>query len=136
MTGSARGSDRQPEALRDAVAFIHQNAQRRITVGDIASSVNVTPRSVQYMFRRHLGTTPLGYLRQVRLDHAHRDLETADPTRETVMDVAKRWGFHHAGRFSAAYKRTFGEPPSQTLRASRDRPVPGGGFTAGRIPRG
>jgi transcriptional regulator GlxA family with amidase domain len=105
-----------PPLLRRAVAFIHTNAQSDIGLGDIAAAVGVTPRSVQYMFRRHLGTTPLEYLRRLRLDRAHRDLLAADPAVDTVTAIAGRWGFSHAGRFSIAYKQTFGTEPSRTLR--------------------
>ena len=110
-------SDRaQPPQLRRAVAFIQENAQNDIGLADIAAAVGVTPRSVQYMFRRHLGTTPLEYLRRLRLDRAHRDLQAADPSVDTVTAIAGRWGFSHAGRFSIAYKQVYGIKPSRTLR--------------------
>ena len=32
------------------------------------------------------------------------------------MDVAARCGFPHFGRFAVAYRRRYGETPSQTLR--------------------
>jgi len=111
-------STAQPKLLREAIGFIHDNARRDIGLTDIASALNVTPRSVQYAFRRHLNTTPLEYLRRVRLAHAHRDLQAADPSRDTVMDIAGRWGFSHAGRFSVMYRETFGNPPSKTLRGA------------------
>ena len=107
----------QPQTLRRAIAFIHDNAHRDIALTDIAAVIGVTPRSVQYTFRRHLGTTPLEYLRRVRLDRAHRDLQAADPAVDTVMEIAGRWCFGHPGRFSMAYKEAFGTPPSRTLRA-------------------
>jgi transcriptional regulator GlxA family with amidase domain len=108
----------QPETLRRARAFINENAHLDIGLSDIAAAINVTPRSVQYTFRRHLGTTPLEYLRRVRLDRAHRDLQAADPAVDTVMAIAGRWRFGHPGRFSIAYKEAFGTPPSQTLRGA------------------
>ena len=101
--------------LRRAVAFIHANVQSDIGLSEIAEAVGVTPRSVQYMFRRHLGTTPLEYLRRLRLDLAHRDLQAADPAVDTVTAIAGRWGFTHAGRFSIAHKQAFGIKPSRTL---------------------
>jgi transcriptional regulator GlxA family with amidase domain len=118
----------EPALLRRATAFINENAHRDITLSDIAAAVNVTPRSVQYTFRRHMGTTPLEYLRRVRLDRAHRELLAADPSNDTVMAIAGRWGFSHAGRFSVVYKQTFGTPPSETLRNTR--------IIWGRNPRG
>jgi transcriptional regulator GlxA family with amidase domain len=107
----------QPQTLRRAIAFIGDNAHRDIGLGDIATAICVTGRSVQYTFRRHLGTTPLQYLRRVRLDRAHRDLEAADPAVDMVMKIACRWRFGHPGRFSKAYKQAFGTAPSRTLRA-------------------
>ena len=108
----------QPSTLRRAIAFIHENAHQDIGLSDIAAAISVTPRSVQYTFRRHLGTTPLEYLRRVRLDRAHRDLQAADSAVDTVMAIAGRWRFGHPGRFSIAYKEAFGTPPSRTLRHS------------------
>ncbi|HEX2283714.1 MAG TPA: helix-turn-helix transcriptional regulator [Mycobacterium sp.] len=117
MRNHAETSTRQQSPLLErAIAFIRDNAHRDITLSDIAAAVDVTPRSVQYTFRRYLGTTPLEYLRRVRLDRAHRELEAADPAVETVTAIAGRWGFSHAGRFSSVYKKTFGRPPSRTLR--------------------
>jgi len=109
-------SGTKPVMLRQAMAFIHENAHRDITLSDIAASVNVTPRSVQYTFRRYVGSTPLEYLRCLRLNRAHRELQAADPSVDTVMAIAGRWGFGHAGRFSSMYKRRFGNSPSETLR--------------------
>jgi len=102
--------------LRRAVEFVDENFYRDIGVCDIARAVYVTPRTVQLMFRRHLGTTPTGYLRRVRLDQVHRDLLGANPTSATVTEIAARWGFAHAGRFSALYRQAYGRAPSVTLR--------------------
>jgi transcriptional regulator GlxA family with amidase domain len=117
VLNAAATSAAQPQTLRRAIAFIHDNAHRDIGVSEIAAAIGVTPRSVQYTFRRHLGTTPLEYLRRVRLDRAHRDLQKADPAVDTVMQIAGRWRFSHPGRFSIEYKQAFGTPPSATLRA-------------------
>jgi AraC family ethanolamine operon transcriptional activator len=32
-----------------------------------------------------------------------------------VREIAQRWGFWHTGEFAAAYRRLFGELPSQRL---------------------
>jgi transcriptional regulator GlxA family with amidase domain len=118
MRNNAQTFATQPQTLRRAIAFIDDNAHLDIRLTDIASAIGVTPRTVQYTFRRHLGTTPLEYLRRVRLHRAHYDLQAADPTVDTVMEIAGRWRFGHPGRFSMAYKETFGTPPSRTLRGA------------------
>lgn len=102
--------------LRRAIGYIHENSHRNIGVADIAAAVGVSVRALQYMFRRQLDTTPLKYLRRVRLERAHEDLQKADPSVTTVQDVATRWWFTHAGRFSVAYRQVYGASPSDTLR--------------------
>lgn len=77
----------------------------------------MTARALQYAFRRHYGTTPTGYLRQVRLDRAHQELRTADPAAGlTVHAVARRWGWSDSSKFTAAYQQQYGQLPSRTLR--------------------
>ncbi|MGW5638590.1 helix-turn-helix transcriptional regulator [Streptomyces sp. NPDC003832] len=115
-TGQDR-SDAHSATLRRAIAYIDDHADRPITVADIASAVHVTIRTLQYAFRRHLDTTPMAHVRQVRLTHAHRDLLAADPGGDsTVGTIAARWGFAHPGRFAALYRTTYGTSPSQSLR--------------------
>ena len=108
----------EPAALRRAVAFIDAHASEDIGIAEIAQAARVGPRGLQQAFRRYRDTTPMEYLRRVRLDHAHRELLAGDPARgDIVSAIAARWGFPHAGRFSMAYHDTYGCLPSQTLPA-------------------
>ncbi|WEH42115.1 helix-turn-helix transcriptional regulator [Streptomyces sp. AM 2-1-1] len=109
--------DAHTDTLRRAQLFIEENAHRPIGLADIAAAAFVTPRAVQYAFSRHTDTSPLGYLRHVRLARAHQDLRTADPCTTSVTRIAARWGFAHVGRFAAAYRRLYGTTPATTLRA-------------------
>ncbi|WP_433302346.1 helix-turn-helix transcriptional regulator [Actinoplanes sp. CA-030573] len=110
--------DAHPASLRRAISFVDDNAHRTISPADIAAAAHVSIRALQLAFRRHLDTTPAGYLRRVRLEHAHRDLRTADPsTGATVGAIAARWGFVDQSRFSADYRAAYGIPPSMTLRS-------------------
>ncbi|WP_153040642.1 helix-turn-helix domain-containing protein [Actinoplanes sp. TFC3] len=109
--------DAHPASLRRATAFIDDNAHRDISPADIAAAAHVTIRTLQLAFRRHLDTTPTGYLRRVRLSRAHHELQTADPTTgATVSAIAARWGFANHSRFTAEYHAAYGTTPSQTLR--------------------
>ena len=80
----------------------------------MTGAAGVGVRALQAGFRRSLGTTPLAYLRDHRLDLARQALATG---REPVTQVAFRFGFAHLGRFSAVYRERFGESP----RATRSR---------------
>jgi transcriptional regulator GlxA family with amidase domain len=69
------------------------------------------------MFRKHRDCTPLEYLRRVRLHHAHLELRTVDPSVTTVAEIARKWGFGHAGRFAAFHRECYGASPYRTLRS-------------------
>lgn len=113
------GPDRQdahPTALRRALAFIDGHADRPLTVAQIAEAAHISVRALQYAFRRHLDSTPLAYVRRVRLAHAHDELAAADPEDgSTVTDIAARWGFYHPGRFATLYRDSYERAPSRTL---------------------
>ncbi|MEW5809753.1 MAG: helix-turn-helix domain-containing protein [Actinomycetota bacterium] len=109
-------TDSTPVLLRRAIAFIEDNVARDISMVDIANAVYVTPRALQYMFRKHRNCTPTEYLRQVRLAHAHAELAAGERSSTTVADVAARWGFAHSGRFAVYYREQYGESPHATLR--------------------
>ncbi|WP_239080152.1 helix-turn-helix transcriptional regulator [Paractinoplanes brasiliensis] len=71
---------------------------------------------MQAAFRRHLDTTPMAYLRRCRLDRAHRELLSADPTDgDTVGAIARRWGYLSSSHFAADYRAAYGRSPRQTL---------------------
>lgn len=109
-------TDAKPVLLRRAIEFMDTNVSSDICLADIAQAVHVTPRAVQYMFRRHLETTPLQYLRRLRLHYAHLDLVSGDRMHTTVTEIAARWGFAHTGRFAVLYRETYGQSPHTTLR--------------------
>lgn len=105
-----------PETLKEAVSFIHRHNAEDIGINDVADAVHLTPRAVQYLFRRQLDTTPTEYMRRVRLSHAHQELLTATTPASTVTEIALRWGFAHTGRFAVLYRQTYGQSPHTTLR--------------------
>lgn len=108
--------DSHPATIRRAVAFIESHLDLDLTVIDIARAASVSPRALQLAFRRHLDTTPMRYLRRVRLDRAHAELQSASPTVDTVTAIAARWGFARPSRFAAEYRAAYGHYPHQTLR--------------------
>lgn len=111
------GSRVAPASMRRAIAYIDSHAAEPITNADVVANAGIGARALQEAFRRHLDTTPTAYLRRVRLERAHRDLQVADPTNgATVSAIARRWGFAKQSRFAADYREVFGQLPSHTLR--------------------
>jgi AraC-like DNA-binding protein len=116
-----RGEPRpvHPRGIQSAVEFLRAHAAEPLTTAQVARSVMMSVRSLQEGFRRYLGTTPMRYLREVRLREIHRELSAADSRRTTITEVAARWGLIHPGRFAVAYRERYGVSPSCTLRHGR-----------------
>jgi AraC-like DNA-binding protein len=107
-----------PAAVRRAVAFMDAHAGEPLTAAEIAAAAGIGVRGLQVAFRRHMNQTPLEYLRRVRLERVHRELQAAAPgAGVTVKAIARRWGFANPGRFTAEYRTLYGHLPSHTLRA-------------------
>ncbi|GLY75300.1 helix-turn-helix transcriptional regulator [Actinoallomurus iriomotensis] len=104
--------DAHPRTLRRAIAFVEANAGRDISATDIAEAAHVSARAVQPAFRRHLDTTPMAYLRRVRLDCARAEPRAAVRGETTVPRVAARWGFARPSAFAARHRAVYGESPS------------------------
>jgi transcriptional regulator GlxA family with amidase domain len=107
-----------PRAVRTAIDVIEAEAHLPLTLSSIAARSQVSVRSLQQGFKRHLGISPMSYLREVRLRRAHRTLLESDPSTVTVASVAYDWGFTNLGRFAAAHAGRYNEPPAKTLRRS------------------
>ena len=109
-------SDATPSTVRRALRFLDEHADEDLDVAQLARACGVTPRALQYAFRRHLGCTPMAYLRRVRLDLVRQALR--DGSALNVGDVATRYGFFNPGRFAAGYRQAFHENPRDTLSRS------------------
>jgi AraC-like DNA-binding protein len=105
-----------PRAVRRAVDLMQDRPEHPWSTAALAAAVAVSARTLQEGFARSFGIPPMAYLREIRLDRIHAELLAAEPGTLAVSIVAARWGFLHAGRFSAAYTRRFGCWPSETAR--------------------
>lgn len=104
-----------PWQVKRAIEYMHSNLAQSMTVALIAAETGTSVRALQAAFQRFKGTTPLGYLRTIRLEAARRAL-LGDGGSRSISDAARNAGFTHMGRFAAAYYQAFGETPSETLR--------------------
>lgn len=105
-----------PHYLHRVEAAIDADPQADLTVQDMAAIANVSARSLYYGFRRFRDTTPLGWLRDRRLDLARQLLLAADPATATVAAIAIDCGFAHLSRFAGQFRKRFGRSPASVLR--------------------
>jgi len=112
-----------PPAVRHAIELMRSDPGQSWSTSSLARRSALSVRSLQDGFHRSVGVPPMRYLRDVRLDLAHDDLQAADWHSVTVAEVAHRWGFVNLGRFASAYHERFGELPSKTLRSTTTHPT-------------
>ena len=86
------------------------------TVPDLCEMLHVSRRTLQYAFETVVGTSPVAYLRALRLNAVRRDLRTGAAA--TVQDAAARHGFWSLSQFGSDYRQQFAERPSQTMARS------------------
>jgi transcriptional regulator GlxA family with amidase domain len=100
------------------LAWLNDRLDQPIQLDALADAAGVRPRTLEAHFKLHLGTTPLGWVRRIRLAQARQQLLLSDE-QANVTGIALANGFSQLGRFSAQYRAQFGELPSQTLKTAR-----------------
>ena len=98
--------------------YMREHVEEPLTVEDLCRALQVSRRTLQYSFQEILQLNPVSYLRAMRLNGVRRALKSSAAQRQSVQDVAARWGFWHLSHFANDYRRMFGELPSETLRQS------------------
>jgi AraC-like DNA-binding protein len=112
------GSSVAPRDVKRAIDYIEANLTARVRLPDIVAAADVPGRTLLKHFARFRGVSPMEYLRAARFEAVRRAL-LDEATSDAVADVAVNWGFSHMGRFSAEYRKRFGERPSETRRRLR-----------------
>ncbi len=105
-----------PYFIKRVEEYIHAHAHEAMTIETLAEYAGVSVRTLFAGFHRYRETSPMEFVRQIRLQHVRSELLAQDFAAKSVTDIALKWGFNHLGRFAIDYKRRFGESPSATLR--------------------
>jgi len=100
--------------VRRVRAYLDANPESALSITDICGEIGVTRRTLQNAIQEVFGISPQHYLKAIRLNAFRRALKARDALRESIGDVAARWGFWHLSQLAQDYRRLFGELPSQT----------------------
>lgn len=114
-TGEVRGG-LSPFDLKRAVALITALAVDRLRLEDVAKEFDLSARHFQRAFKESTGLTPHAYLAR------HRLLMSADMlrfTKSSATEIAHECGFGSSSNFTIAFKRAYGQSPSQFRRNAR-----------------
>ena len=116
-------TSRDMAVLRRAIAILRSHLAEPISIPEVAERAGVSVRGLQLIFHRQLGVSPLLHLRQLRLEAARQALLHPDADGVTVADIARRFGYANAGRFSSHYRDAYGESPASSIARIRSNPM-------------
>src|SRR5260370_38201378 len=102
-------------------------------MSELCAGAGVPERTLRMCCADFLGMSPTGYARLRRLNLVRSALLRNSPTTTTIGTLAREYGFSELGRFAAAYRAGFGEPPPTTLQNGPSSVF--AGRTAGSSPR-
>jgi AraC-like DNA-binding protein len=94
-----------------ANTFIYGNFQRSLDIEEIAQHAGVTPRHLNRLFKKYMGTSVGHTLRDVRLSTAFGIL-SRNP-QSSVKEIAYRVGFSSPSYFTQCYKQQYGMLPTE-----------------------
>jgi AraC-like DNA-binding protein len=77
---------------------------------ELAKIANMSPARYHLAFRKHFGTTPYEYLKEMRLNQALLLLKNSD---YGISGVAAKVGYHNSGHFAKLFKSAYGIGPRE-----------------------
>lgn len=98
-----------------AKAYIAENFDQDLTVGQVAAQAGVNPSYLQLLFSRHLGCGIMTYVNNLRLDRACFLLKNSG---RSVTDIAFEAGFNSRQQFGYRFEKRFGQSPREYRRLS------------------
>jgi AraC-like DNA-binding protein len=104
--------------FRAATEFIARNAERALTLDDIAAAAHCSIRTLARVFAAAGEVAPVRYVQRLRLGRVRAALSNAGAPERTIAEIAYEGGFQHLGEFNRQYRQLFGETPSVTRRTS------------------
>jgi AraC family transcriptional regulator len=121
---TARHGSGRPERMADRVKLLlSADPWRKWALEEIANCVGVTPVYLTDVFRRVEGIPLYRYHVRLRLVRALAVLADCDSVEALAFDL----GFHSHSHFSAAFKQTFQQTPSEFKRSIHDRGIAAAG---------
>jgi AraC family transcriptional regulator len=101
-------------ALRRVRAYIDDHISERISLDELACQAGVSRFHFARQFRLSTGESPMGYLRQVRIERSKSILQTRNAT---IAEVAARLGFSDQSHFTRIFVRLVGVSPGSFARS-------------------
>ena len=99
--------------VQAALDYCRDNAQRRLTVQEVAAAVGYSGSHLSHLFSNSVGQPLAAYLRQLRLAHACELLKATDLP---VAQISREIGYADPAHFTCAFVRAYQVSPTAYRR--------------------
>ncbi|UKS29576.1 AraC family transcriptional regulator [Paenibacillus sp. HWE-109] len=113
--------DQQNEGISRAIEWIKENYNRTFTIEEVARSSKMSVSGLHHKFKAVTTMAPLQYQKQLRLQEARRLMLNGSAN---ATAAALEVGYESPAQFNREYRRLFGLPPLQDIKAFHRKPVP------------
>ena len=96
--------------LKKTVTFMKKDLSAYPSGEELSQIAGMSPARYQLAFRKHFGTTPYEYLKEMRLNQALLLLKNSD---YGIATIAAKVGYHNSGHFAKLFKKAYGMGPRE-----------------------
>ncbi len=100
------------DTVLESIAFIERNLQNEISVCDVAKAVSYSQFYFSREFSKHTHISVYDYILRRKISESYKDLFNA---RCKIVDLAYRYGFQSHEVYTRAFRKVFGENPSEAV---------------------
>lgn len=107
---------RDGERIKVMLQYIHENYSNELTTRLIANSTAISESECLRCFRATIGTTPIQYVKQYRIQKAAQMLLS---TMDKIADIGSRCGFQDISYFTKTFRQIRGCTPREYRETHR-----------------
>lgn len=103
------GSNMRIDRINELTAYIRENYAFDITLETLSEHMHLSATYLSKIFKQYFGMNFISYLREYRLS---RSIDALLYTKETIGNIASKYGFYTANTYINAFKDAYGQTPS------------------------
>ena len=104
--------------IKKALLYIERNYGSAVMLEEIAASASVSTSTCLRLFSAIVGTTPVNYLMNCRLQKAAEELQHQG--KRTISEIAYLCGFADASYFNRCFRKKYGITPTEYVRLCKE----------------
>lgn len=101
------------EVVRQAVRYIEQNYQSRISLAEVSRELSVSPSYLSRLFKKDMGINIVNYVNQIKMEKAR---ELMNEGRLSLNEIALELGIQNYNYFYMLFKEIYGITPSDYMK--------------------